>query len=191
MNRYVAKKKANIIITRPYQDLLWNFSLKGGCGFNELKNKKELQFTDMWKPLRPVWKPGYERETFEYKQGTINIKMIRTMHFPEQAKSWQTSFYSSALLIDERVFFSGDTKYDPELIQDIEKRFSPEIIFHDAQFFTGGVHASVEELTALPAAIKKKMLLMHYQESWKSKIRHIKEAGFLDFAKQWYCYQFE
>ncbi len=190
MNRYVAKKKANILITRPYQDVLWNFSLKGGCGFNELRNKKELQFTDMWKPLRPKWQPGYQRETFEYTLGKINVKMVRTMHFPEQAKSWQTSFFSTALLIDDRVFFSGDTKYDPELLQFIEDRFSPEIIFHDAQFFSGGVHASVEELTALPAAIKKKMLLMHYQENWKDKINHIKEAGFRDFARQWNRYEF-
>jgi len=36
------------------------------------------------------------------------------------------------------------------------------------QFFTGGVHAGIDELVKLPARIKKRVILVHYGDNWKA-----------------------
>ncbi|WP_455382592.1 MBL fold metallo-hydrolase [Salinispira pacifica] len=191
MGRYVARSKPKIIITSEYEKLLWDFSLKGGASFNEIHDGHTLGFSDLWDVVRPTWLAGYPRETFEVQTGSINIKMIRTNHYPEQAESWETSYYSVGLLIDDRVLFTGDTKYDPALLADFQKRFKIETIFHDVQFFPQGVHAFLEDLGKLPRATRKKMHLMHYSDNFEQYTERVKELGFAGFVRQGCYYDFE
>lgn len=185
--RYVAKKKPLMIITEPYQNILWDMSLRGGCEFNE---KNTLSFTDYWNVLRPKWLPDYSRETFSVKIGNIDIKMMRTMHIPESSSNWQDSFWSCGIIIDDRILFTSDTKYDEELIQSYDKKFKFEAIFHDCQFFTGGVHSSLDELNNFPKKIKSKMYLTHYGDHWENFEDKIKEYGFAGRAIHHQFYQF-
>ena len=39
-------------------------------------------------------------------------------------------------------------------------------MFHDTQLYSGGVHASYEELMTLPDEVRKKMYLYHYGDNW-------------------------
>jgi hypothetical protein len=41
-----------------------------------------------------------------------------------------------------------------------------EVMFHDTQLYSGGVHASYEELMTLPDEVRKKMYLYHYGDNW-------------------------
>ncbi|HUX11952.1 MAG TPA: MBL fold metallo-hydrolase [Spirochaetia bacterium] len=189
--RYVARKKPRIVITTEYEKLLWDFSLKGGASFNELVDGRALEFSDLWDIIRPTWLPGYPRETYEAQIGSINLKMIRTNHYPEQATSWETSYYSVGILIDDRVLFTGDTKFDPKLLADFQKKFKIETIFHDVQFFPQGVHAFLTDLGKLPAATRKKMHLMHYSDNFEKFIPEVKELGFAGFVRQNSFYDFD
>jgi ribonuclease BN (tRNA processing enzyme) len=191
MGRYVARKKPTVIITREYERILWNHSLRGGSEFSEVHNGKGLQFSDYWETLRPEPLKGYPRDTREISLGNLNIKLVRTRHYPEQATSWKESTYSVGLILDDRIFFSGDTQFDPELLKSYDARFSFEYIFHDVQFFTGGVHAGLDELVTLPAEIKKRMVLMHYGDAWRDYRRRVKSEGFLAFARQGVFYTFD
>lgn len=83
---------------------------------------------------------------------------------------------------DGHVFISCDTRFDRELIDLYAERSS--IMFHDCQFFKGGVHASLEELKTLPPKIKEKMYLMHYGDNWE--IQDISE--FAGLAQQGVIY---
>jgi hypothetical protein len=130
------------------------------------------------------------RETWESRIGDIAIKMLRTKHFPDNAKSWRDSFWSCGVLLDERVLFTSDTRFDPELLSELDQRYNLEMIFHDCQFFTGGVHASLEELATLPAELKGKMVLMHYADNWQQYEAQAKAAGFHSFARQHHLYTF-
>jgi len=190
--RYGTQTKPNVWITEIYQNSLWDMSLRGGSAFNEETAGKNLTFGDMWQVHRPRWQPGYPRETYEFEVGSIHLKTFRTMHVPGNAATWEDSFWSTGLIIDDRILFSGDTRYDQPLVEDYCGLFPIETIFHDCQFLPpGGVHASIDELKGLPEALKAKTLLMHYGDDWEKNAEKIDGFGFAGLARQWVYYDFE
>ena len=180
MNRYIGRKflnkpKLTIIINEDYQRVLWTHTLQGGLEWNEkgIDASEKLQFSDFFTAVRPKWKAHQPREIFELDMNGIHLELFRTNHIPEQAENWEASFISYGLLIDGRVFISGDTQFDPDLIYMYADR--SEVMFHDVQFFPGAVHAPLEDLKTLPPEIKRKMYLFHYSDDWKKQ--DIKDFG--------------
>lgn len=187
--RYIARKKPNMVITAEYEKILWEQSLMGGAAHSETGT--ELTFRDFWRVIRPSKKRHYPRETWEVNIGSINLKLPRTMHIPDRATSWENSFWSCGIIVDNRILYTSDTRFDPDLLLSFDKRFNFDVIFHDCQFFNGGVHASLQELSTLPEAIKKKIILMHYGDEWQRYRQQVKEAGFHSFAEQGASYNFK
>lgn len=185
--RYVLNTKQNMIINEEYQDILWQQSLRGGSEHSE---SKKLGFEDLWEVQRPTLLKGMPRETWHTKIGDIDIKMPRTKHFPDDVDSWQDCAWSVGVIVDDRVLFTSDTRYDEDLIMSFDEKFDFDIIFHDCQLFTAGVHSSLEELKQLPAHIKAKTILMHYGDNWQDFIAEAKDAGFHSWAKQGHSYNF-
>lgn len=190
MGRYFTKKKPKMIINETYQHILWDMSLRGGMSFNETEASDMLNFGDFFDPIRPDWLSEYPRETFGIDLDGINIKIMRTKHIPDSSEDWQSSFWSCGVIIDDRVFFTSDTRYDEELVLNYEKIFKFDTIFHDCQFWTGGVHASVDELNQLPDKIKNKMYLTHYGDDWEKQEDKIKKCGFAGLAQEHVYYNF-
>lgn len=189
VNRYVAKKKPNIIILKEYENILWENSLKGGCAYNECNNGKELTFKDLFNPFYPEKIKNKERDMYKLNFKNIDLTFFKTNHIPDSALNWREAFISCGIVIDERIIFTSDTKYDPELINLLTDKFKNiEFIFHDCQLYEGGVHASINELKKLPEEIKRKTYLMHYQDNFED----IKpeEIGFAGFVKEGYYYKF-
>jgi len=170
MNRYVGQRfmgrpKLKIVVTEEYQRILWDCTLRGGLEYNEEDDKdRKLNFADFFDVIRPRWKSHQPRETFEVDYRGIHIELFRTKHVPEQATSWEASFVSFGLLIDDRIFVSGDTRFDPDLIDLYAER--SEIMFHDVQFFPGAVHAPLDDLKTLPKSVTRKMYLIHYADDY-------------------------
>jgi len=185
--RYVIGQKPHMVITRDYEKILWEQSLRGG---SERSEHEPLTFADLWRTTRPKKLKGYPRETFEANIGSINIKMPRTLHFPDSAASWQDCAWSCAVIIDEQILFTSDTRFDPDLVLDFDKLYDLEIIFHDCQMFTGGVHASLEELMTLPDGIRQKTVLMHYGDNWRNFQGRASEGNFHSWAKEGHTYTF-
>ncbi|MBT3832415.1 MAG: MBL fold metallo-hydrolase [Gammaproteobacteria bacterium] len=185
--RYVLQQKPNMVISKSYEKILWEQSLRGG---SEISENGRLTFGDLWNTQRPKKLSGYPRETFETNVGNINIKMPRTLHFPDNATSWRECAWSCGVIIDDRIFFTSDTQFDRELVEGYDKRFSFEVIFHDCQLFTGGVHTSIDELCTLPKRLRKKIVLMHYGDNWQNFRQQAKDAGFQSWAKQGHTYTF-
>lgn len=186
--RYVAKKKPTMVINPAYEKILWEQSLRGG---SELSEKEVLGFKDLWDINRPNRLSGYPRETWEANVGTINIKMPRTMHFPDSAKSWRQCAWSCGVIIDDRILFTSDTRFDPDLLESFDERFDFDIIFHDCQLFTAGVHSGIDELCTLPEHLRSKIVLMHYGDNWQDFRAQAKKAGFHSWAKQGHTYTFK
>ena len=191
MGRYVARTKPEIVITEEYEETLWNMSLRGGGEFNEVHDGKGLVFADFWDTIRPQPLKGYPRDTREVVIGDLNLKLVRTRHFPQQAPSWQKAAYSIGVILDDRIFFTGDTQFDADLLESYDSRFNFEYIFHDVQFFTGGIHASLDQLATLPASLKSRIILTHYGDAWKKHVKRIKREGFIGFARQGSIYSFD
>ncbi len=178
-NRYIARRimgkpKLKMIINDDYERILWGMTLRGGLEWNEQDEEgRKLSFYDYFDPIRPAWKPGQDRETLEVTIGDMHLEIFRTKHVPEQATSWQNSFISYGLYVNNRVFISADTRLDLDLVYSYAER--SEVMFHDVQFFSGAVHTPLSDLQTLPEAIKKKMYLIHYSDNWQ-------QHGVEDFA---------
>ena len=171
MNRYVGQKflkkpKTKLIITEEYQQVLWDRTLRGGMEYNEedMSNKRTLGLGDYFYIIRPTWKTHQPRQIFEADYEGIHLEMFRTKHVPDSAQSWEASFISYGLFIDNGVFVSVDTRFDRELIDMYAGK--SEAMFHDVQFFPEGVHAPLSVLKGLTPEIKSKMFLMHYGDDW-------------------------
>jgi hydroxyacylglutathione hydrolase len=186
MSRYLTKSKPTCIIPEEYQRALWDGSLRGGAEYNEeeIETRRHLSFGDFFRTIRPIWKMNQPREIWEVIVGDISLEMFRTKHIPDIADSWEASFLSYGLFVDDRVFISGDTRFDKELIELYASR--SEAMFHDCQFYPGGVHASLADLRMLPQEIKEKMYLMHYGDGWREQ----DITGFAGLAKEGVCYDF-
>jgi ribonuclease BN (tRNA processing enzyme) len=190
MGRYATKIKPNIIITNDYQQILWENSLRGGLAYGEVHSDGYLTFDDYFTAIIPEPLANDARPLYQCKLDGIDIKIFRTKHIPDTAGTWKTSFYSIGVLIDERILFPSDTRFDPDLISWMLKTYPTiEYIFHDCQFYNGGVHASYEELKTLPQKIRSKIYLSHYGDNFAT---FTPEAdGFLGFAQQGVYYHFD
>lgn len=185
--RYVSKRKPSMIITEEYQKILWEQSLSGGSKHAETK---KLTFEDFWDVVRPKKLKNYPRDTWETNLGTLNIKMLRTMHIPGGSTSWKDSVWSCGIVLDDKVMFTSDTKFDPDLLQSFDDLLDLDYIFHDCQLFTAGVHASLDELCTLPTKLKSKIVLMHYGDNWSDFKQQAEDAGFHSWAEENHTYIF-
>ncbi|WP_427189119.1 hypothetical protein, partial [Bifidobacterium longum] len=68
------------------------------------------------------------------------------------------------------MFYTSDTVFDKDLIAfATSNRY--ERIFHDCQLYTGGVHASLEELLeGIPETVQRRVMLMHYGDDMEDFI---------------------
>ncbi|MBO7640081.1 MAG: MBL fold metallo-hydrolase [Treponema sp.] len=189
MRRYVKQSKIRILIADEYKTLLWNESLKGGLSYGEQRDGRYLEFEDYFEQIVPRKISDDPRPMWEADIGNINIKFFRTMHMPDRVPSWKESAWSTGLLIDNRILFPGDTRFDPELLEWMEKEYHPEVIFHDCQSYTGGVHTGIEELKSLPPEIKKKTYLCHYADNFTNF--DAEGAGFAGMTLPGVYYEFE
>jgi Metal-dependent hydrolases of the beta-lactamase superfamily III len=189
MGRYVSKTKPRMVISDYYKKILWEQSLKGGCSYGEYSDGSYMQFEDYFEQIKPKLLGNVPRPQYEVNIGSINLKMFRTKHIPDGACSWKKSFFSEGILVDDRILFPSDTRFDRELLDWMCGTYPVEYIFHDCQFYTGGVHASYDELKTLPEDMKQKMYLCHYGDNYE-KFDAVKD-GFAGFTRRAVYYDFE
>ncbi|HRX14795.1 MAG TPA: MBL fold metallo-hydrolase [Spirochaetota bacterium] len=190
MNKYVTKKKPVMTINETYQYILWEMSLRGGAAYNEENAGDILTFSDFFGINRPKVLQGYQRETLEANVGSINLKIFRTKHIPDNSRDWESSFWSCGVIIDDKVMYTSDTRFDRELVEYFDSRFELEAIFHDCQLFTGGVHASIDELNGFSDNIKRKINLVHYGDNYKDFIQKSADYGLNGFTEPHTYYTF-
>lgn len=190
MNRYVAGKKPRIYIPAAYQRILWNQSLRGGAEYNERHTGSGLRFEDYFEVVRPRTVRGAPRNTQVFSVGGIRVRTFRTRHYPEQATSWRDAMYSVGYVVDERIVFSGDTQFDADLLPSIAPSGPVDAIFHDAQLFPGGIHASLSEVATIDAEYRQKTFLVHYGDNYNDKRDEVAEYGFAGFTEEGRIYEF-
>ncbi len=191
VNRYGLHRKTTMVVADKLRGSLWSMSMRGGASFNELRGGKYLEYEDFWDRIVPKRIRGGARELCEARVGDIEARLFRTKHIPDSAPDWSSSFPSYGLILDRRILFTSDTRYDPEMVCSLDAEYGFEAIFHDCQLFTGGVHASLEELAGLPPGIRARTRLMHYGDKIEDFAPRIAELGFLGIAEQWKTYKFK
>jgi ribonuclease BN (tRNA processing enzyme) len=184
--RYLLNRRARVIITPAFQATLWEHSLKGGSQINELGL---LKLQDLIEPIEPQWLKNQPRETYQLNFEGIHLTIFRTMHTPGDVTQWEKAFWSTGLLVDGQVLFSGDTRFDPTLFTDLDLTHV-ETIFHDCQLFSpGNVHAPYEALKELPPRLKERMYLTHYGDNFDKY--DPPSDGFAGLAKPFVMYSWE
>ncbi|MFH1050393.1 MAG: MBL fold metallo-hydrolase [bacterium] len=164
--------KLKLITTKEYKDILWNYSLKGGLEWNEKKGNTRLKITDYFDILLAKPLSSKDRTKYKIKYKGIDIELFGTNHIPDTAKTQKQAFISYGLMIDKKVMYTSDTKFDKSLLDIYADK--AEVIFHDCSFTKNPVHASYDELKTLPEKWKKKIYLMHYNDDY----RKFKDDGF-------------
>ncbi len=187
---YSKKKRPLVVIDDKYKKLLWNESLRGGLGYSKTFAGKTATFDDYFVQLKPqkvkCGRHVYERAVIGGKDG-IDLKIYSTDHSNAKDASGK-SFRSKGVVVDDRILFTGDTRFDKKGLDRILGDFDIEWIFHDACWFKNEVHANYADLKTLPADLKKKMYLCHCDE--KLLGMDIKKDGFAGFAKRGFYYNF-
>jgi ribonuclease BN (tRNA processing enzyme) len=183
--RYVCQKKPALIVNPEWERILWENSLRGGLEYNEQNPEgTRLTLRDYFNVVRPEWKTHSPREIWTVTVGDVDLEIFRTKHTPDSSSDWQDSFLSFGVFIDDRVFVSCDTRFDPDLITLYGDK--SEYMFHDVQFFPGAVHAPLPNLCTLDAPIKSKMELIHIADNWEDQ----DITGFAGFGQQDIIYRF-
>ena len=154
---------------------LWEESLKGGLKYGGGEN---LSLSDYFN-IRLVLDPpqGYHRG-YQIRRGdSSSIDLIKTNHV-QGMKSYAVGLGERG---EWKVFYTSDTVFDKDLIAfATSNRY--ERIFHDCQLYTGGVHASLEELLeGIPETVQRRIMLMHYGDDMEDFIGN---TGDMQFARQ-------
>jgi hypothetical protein len=167
-----------------YAEQLWDYSLRGGLMFSEEVDEKGPEggmklahFFDVVPPREradEIW-------SWETEIGGIHVLTFVTKHVPDALSKGTHRMYSVGLVIDRRLFISGDTQFDPGPI----KHFGHacEVLWHDAQHFPGGVHAYYGDLKRLPETVRNRMYLYHLSDGMPAiDVKADGFAGFLESA---------
>lgn len=181
------KYRPRIHAPKRYVDTLWYYTLRGGLSHSEEVDiggpMGEMQMAHFFNVVQPKWLDGRGVPAWEEVIGegpdAIHIQTFVTKHIPDSAKLVDRSMYSAGLVIDGRVYISGDTKFDAATTTSFGH--GCELLFHDCQDFQGGVHAWYGDLKTLPPEVRAKMLLYHLTDGIL-KIDS-KADGFLGFAQ--------
>jgi len=171
--------KPQIISTINILVNLWDNSLKGGL--HTMQGRYAL-LQDYFFILSLI--PGSaDRGRFALLK-RYQFEIFPTDHVQIERKyDWPSyGLYIRDIHNGQSAFYSGDTRFDYSAYARMME--SARICFHDVQLFDQPqpVHALLTELRALPAEIKKKTWLYHYEDSWDSGAFDYVSSEFAGFA---------
>ncbi len=163
-------KKPTLYCVTPLMRLLWKECLKGGLSSLQGKVAHMTEYFDC------VSVPA--KEKFEWEG--ITCQTVQTVHIV----SGYVFNYSFGLIMDnggKKVFLTTDTQHAPNQITEFYNQ--ADLILQDCETapFKSGIHAHYSELAELPADIKSKMYLYHYQPDAHQEA---KRNGFKGFLKK-------
>lgn len=153
---------------------LWDHSLKGGLS---VLNGRLAALEDYFDVLAVKTKFAV-LDRYEFA-------IFPTDHIRVQRKYDWASY---GLLISDRetaqtVLYSGDTRFDPEGLG--EMMAAAKLNFHEVQLEdqADSVHATLSEMRTMPETTRKKTILYHYGDAWKSGSYGFVPDEFAGFAE--------
>ncbi len=179
-SKLIYKQKPVLLTTDALLDRLWTASLRGGLEYIEKTPGNSYPHTlhDFFHP-KPVvsqqWSPIGENSGLRiYLHPTNHVKAMESYGLEvEELPGGQA----------KRFLFSGDTKFDPDLIMHGVQACSQ--IFHDCQLYDSGkdnelgVHTSYQQLLGLPDEVRRHMWLYHYGDTPLPDAEHDGFGGFI------------
>lgn len=166
---------------------LWDQSLRGGL---EALKGFVATLKDYFKPvsIMPADQGGPDHFML---MDRYEFKPIRTDHVRIHRRfDWPTfGLHLTDRQNGNTAVFSGDTRFDLETFGEMLENSGMN--FHDVQLENNtdeSVHASLEELRALPLAVREKTVLYHYGDTWDSGAYSFVADEFTGFARPQHRY---
>ncbi|AXH71168.1 putative metal-dependent hydrolase [Bacillus phage BSP38] len=171
-NKFVlGGRKIDLLVPNTLVESLWENSLKGGLRYSDTYDDLSLSDYFTVRSLK-TFTSGAARTQLEEN---IAIKLYPTFHVSHMA-SYAVGLEDRG---EDKVFYSSDTIFDEYLI---DYALTYSWVFHDCQFFTGGVHASLDELlNYIPEEDQDRVFLMHYGDNMED---FFTKTGRMRFALQ-------
>lgn len=142
---------------------LWENTLRGG-----LFQEGYITCLEDIFDVRPV-KPG---TPVDISPG-IRAELIQTQHIPGK--------HSYSIYFNERIFYSADMIFTPDLLTQLVDERGCEVILHECQLEgRGEVHTTLQELLSLPEHIQQRIHLMHYGDDMQNYQGHTNTMKFLE-----------
>jgi len=168
-------ERPRMFIVEQLVDPLWQ-SLRGGMGFVEAGESSIADYFDVH-----TCRAGFEWEGARFD--IVPLPHVR-------ASADEILMYSYGLRMrfgDEVVFLTTDTRFELDYLQ--PQYDAATHVFHDCETSSNKspVHAHYDELRTLPAAIKAKMWLYHYQPG---PLPDAKADGFRGFVARGRAFEF-
>lgn len=186
-NRYmrgVDGEKMHLLCDESWAKSLWEKTLCGDLSTHDSADSNQASPDSWYEVVKPK---VLSKRSSLFEWGDLKIETFRTMHAPATSDRWETSAWSTGVLIDDKVWYSCDTKFDYDLINMYADR--AEVLIHDTASGASPVHASLDELTTLQKEIKGRMWLTHYGDEWVENDQPseqanclVQERGFMGLA---------
>ena len=155
-------RKPKLILASALVETLWEHTLKGG-----LTQEGIQSLEDVFEVIRV--EPG---TSYTLVDG-INLQFIETPHIKGRR--------SYSLLFNDSFFYSGDIRFQPELLTRLVQQGAKHI-WHDCQLTgPGEVHTTISELLMLPQAVQERISLMHYGDE---RPQYEGKTGVMPFINQ-------
>ncbi|RCK19249.1 MBL fold metallo-hydrolase [Thalassospira lucentensis] len=160
--------RVDLITARELIEPLWEHSLRGGLETSDHGNSTLSSYFDVI-ALEP-------EDGFEW-QG-LKFDVIPAAHVVTEEKT-MFSFALFGHAKDKSFFLTTDAIFDPDAHMPFYKK--ADIIFQDCELGPrhSGVHAHYDQLVTLPAEVKAKMWLYHYQAYDKPDAKADGFCGFI------------
>lgn len=170
-NKFVlGGRKIDLLVPETLVEPLWEDSLKGGLRYDD---SGELELNDYF-TVRSLKTSDYGAARTQIEEN-IALTLYPTVHVSHM-DSYAVGLVDRG---EDKVFYSSDTIFDEYLI---DYALTYSWVFHDCQFFTGGVHASLDELlNYIPEEDQDRLFLMHYGDNVEE---FIGKTGRMRFAEQ-------
>lgn len=172
---FLEHHQPTLYISQDQQKTLWDNVLSGGMSTLE----------DRATTLETFFKLG-KISNFNFNWENLNLQLIKTIHSysNNQLQPSYGLFIKGSKL---KIFISTDTRFTPELLLAFYQE--ADLIFHDCETseFPSHQHAHYNELKTLPADIKQKMWLYHYNHE---SIPDVVQDGFKGIITRGQSFEF-
>lgn len=178
----VKNKRIRLLANRAWAKTLWTYSLSGDLVTHDFPDPADPRANaDTWYEVIASGSQSDDGRSEVYMCGEIRIETFRTAHTPASASGWQNSAWSTGVLIDDKVWISGDTRYDHDLIMSYVPR--AEVFFHDMASGTSPVHACLDDFCRMRVAVRSRIIPIHYGDEWVKDGMPREEANSLVISK--------
>jgi ribonuclease BN (tRNA processing enzyme) len=172
-----ALAKPALFINEKMAEELWLNSLKGGLG--TLQN--QIAHLDTYFDTKPIGR----NMGFEF--AGLHLQTVQTVHYMDGYEIVPSYGLLVPTPSSGTIFLTTDTQFTPGHLMAFYQKAST--IFHDCETsrMRSGIHSHFEELKMLPADVRAKMWLYHYQDG---DLPDAKAAGFLGFVRKGQVFEF-